>query len=102
MRVCKVLISIIRYGHFCNDSPASCAEIPERDGLLGRQINDNKAIDTCLFTVLQQSLLAVAQDRVVVSHKQDWSSQSLLACLSNHLEDRGDRDSIDEGLLYIL
>jgi hypothetical protein len=66
--------------------PALGTEIPETHSLLRWQINDNKAIDSCFFAIFQQPLLSVAENRVVVSHEQDWGLQSLLPCLSYHFE----------------
>jgi hypothetical protein len=69
-----------------HNSPASGTELPEADGLLGREINNNEAIDACLLAVLQQSLLSIAENRIVVSHEEYWGSQPSLSGISNHLQ----------------
>lgn len=47
-----------QFGRF--DSPALVAELSEGNSLLGRQVNDDEAIDTGGVAVLEQLLLAVA------------------------------------------
>lgn len=47
-----------RFGRF--DSPALVAELSEGNSLLGRQVNDDEAIDTGGMAILEQLLLAVA------------------------------------------
>lgn len=47
-----------RFGRF--DSPALVAELSEGNSLLGRQVDDDEAIDTRGVAVLEQLLLTVA------------------------------------------
>lgn len=68
-------------------SPSFGAKVPEGNGLLGWKINNNESINAGLLTILQQPLLSITQDRIVVSHKQDWNRQSLLSCIADLLED---------------
>ena len=90
---------MIKNKFFRPDSPLFRAPISESDGLLRRQINDDKAIHAGLSAILQKFLLSVSQHRVVVSHKKDWCSQALSPGFPHHLEGRGDGDSVLEGLL---
>lgn len=74
--------------------PSLGAKVPKSDGLLWWQVNHNEAIDPRLFRILQYSLLAIAQQRIVVAHKQYWCPQSFSSCLSHRLKRRLDRNSI--------
>lgn len=79
--------------------PALGAELAEGDGFLGRKVDNNEAIDVSGFAVLQQTLLAVAQQRVVVAHDEDGSLEALAAGSLDDLEGRADGDAMAEGNL---
>lgn len=81
------------------DLPSLRAELPERNSLLWRQVNDDEAIDTGLLAVSKETLLAVCAQRVVVSHQHHWGPEPLFPCIADHLEGRGEGDSILEGNL---
>jgi hypothetical protein len=82
-----------------HDSPLLGAPIPECDGLLRWQVNNNEAVDSSFSTIFQESLLSIAKHRVVVTHEQDRSSQAPFPCCPDHVKCRGDRDSVFESLL---
>jgi hypothetical protein len=79
--------------------PVAAAEVPEAQSLLRWQVNHDEAIGTGLLRILQHLLLAVAEQRVVVSHEKDWCLQAPLPRIADHLENMANRDAILEGLL---
>lgn len=79
------------------NSPSLGAQLPERDGLLGRQVNDDEAVDTALLAVLDKAVLAVPQERVVVAHEHDGGLEAPVARIADHLEGRLEGDAILEG-----
>jgi hypothetical protein len=81
------------------DLPVAAAEVPEAQSLLRWKINHDEAIGTRLLRILQHPLLAVAQQRVVVSHKQDRRLKTPLPRITDHLEDIGNCNAVLEGLL---
>jgi len=82
------------------DLPVAGAKVPEAQCFLRRQINHNEAIGSRLLGVLQHALLAVAQERVVVAHQQDWGLEAALPCIADHLEASIGCDAVLKGLLY--
>jgi hypothetical protein len=77
--------------------PSTRAQAAERNGLLGRQVDDNEAINSSLLAVLEEALLAVAEKRVVVSHEQNGRLEAARAGLADHLQRRLDGDAILQG-----
>ena len=82
------------------DSPSLCAKLAERDGLLRRKIDDNEAIDARGLTILKQSLLAIAQQRIVVTHEHHRRLEASISRLLDHSECRLDGDTVCQGNLY--
>jgi hypothetical protein len=68
------------------DAPIAATEVPEAQSLLGWQIDHDEAVGAGLLRILQHALLAVAQQRVVVSHKQDWRLEAALPRIPDHLQ----------------
>jgi hypothetical protein len=79
--------------------PIAAAEVPEAQCLLRRQIHHDEAVGAGLFRILEHALLAVAQQRVVVSHKQDWRLESTLSRIADHLQHILGVDAVLKGLL---
>jgi hypothetical protein len=79
--------------------PVAAAEVPEAQSLLRWQVNHDEAIGAGLLRILQHLLLAIAEQRVVVSHEKDWCLQAPLPRIADHLENMANRDAILEGLL---
>jgi hypothetical protein len=80
------------------DLPSASAEVTEANGLLWGQIDHNEAIDTGLLAVLEQTLLAIAQHRVVVTHQHEGSLQAPASGGAYKLKDCGDSNTVLEGL----
>lgn len=80
--------------------PVAAAEVPEAQRLLRWQVDHDEAIGSGLLRILQHLLLAVTEQRVVVSHKENWCLQPPLPRVADHLENMADRDAVLEGLLY--
>lgn len=78
---------------------AAAAELAEGDGLLRRQVNNDEAIDTGLLAVVEEALLAVAEQRVVVAHEKDGSLEAALTGVAHHLQGRVDGDAMLESNL---
>lgn len=79
--------------------PIAAAVVPEAQSLLRWQINHDEAIGAGLLRVLEHALLAVAQERVVVAHKQNRGLQSTLSGIADHLENVLGGNAILECLL---
>lgn len=82
------------------NSLALVAELSEGDGLLGRQIDDDEAIDTRSLAIFEESLLTVAEEGVVVTHEQDRSLQTAVSGRLDHAEGGLDRDAIVKSNLH--
>ena len=80
--------------------PIAATEVPEAQSLLRWKVNNDEAIGTGLLCVLQHTLLSIAQQRIVVSHKHDGCLQTALAGIANHLQHFGRVDAILESLLW--
>lgn len=80
------------------DLPSAGTEVTEANSLLWGQINHDEAVDTGLLAVLEQTLLAVAQHRVVVAHQHKRSLQAPASGGAYKLKDCGDSDAVLEGL----
>jgi hypothetical protein len=82
------------------DQPIAAAEVPEAQSLLGRQVDHDETIGTCFLCVLEHALLAVAQERVVISHEQNRGLEATLPCVADHLQHIFGIDSVLKRLLY--
>jgi len=51
------------------DLPSLCTKVPKAYSLLRRQVTDYESIDAHILTIFKQSLLSIAEHRVVISHK---------------------------------
>jgi hypothetical protein len=67
-----------------------CAVSTELGTLLWGELNDDESIDTSLLAILDNTLLAIATDRVEVSHEDDRCLKTLGSCLSHHVQAHGD------------
>jgi hypothetical protein len=84
----------------CWNRPVAAAEVPKAESLLGWQINHNEAIGAGLLCVLEHTLLAVAQEGVIVAHEHDGCLKAALPCVADHLQHILDIDAVLESLLY--
>lgn len=73
------------------------AALTEADGLLGREIADNEAVNAGRLAVLYKLLVAVCQDGVVVAHEEDGDLEALGAGIADNGEGCGDRNTVEEG-----
>lgn len=78
--------------------PSAGAKVTEADSLLGRQVYHDESIDAGLLAVTKHALLTISQNRVVVSHQHDRSFQAPAPGITNDLQDRGNSNSIFQGL----
>lgn len=74
----------------------AAAELAERDGLLRGQVDNDETVDAGLLAVGEETLLAVAEKRVVVAHEKDGSLEATLASVADHLQGRVDGDAMPE------
>ena len=72
------------------------AEVAESNSLFWWEIDDNETVDTGLFAVGEETLLAVLKDWVVVSHEEDWDGKTLLAGIADVLQEVADVDAVLE------
>lgn len=91
-------LMLCRYRAF--NSPSLCAKLAERNSLLWGQVNNDEAIDACSMAVLKQTVLSVAQEWVVVTHKQDWGLEATTPGSLDHLQGRLDGDAIAQSNLF--
>lgn len=78
----------------------AAAELAERDGLLRGQVNNDEAVDASLLAVCKETLLAVAEKRVVVAHEKDRRLEAAQASVADHLQGRVDGDAMLESNLW--
>jgi hypothetical protein len=83
----------------CHHSPVAGTEVPEAQSLLRGQVDHDEAVGAGLLCVLEHLLLAVAQQRVVVSHEHDGGLEAALPRITDHLQDIGGVDAVLQGLL---
>lgn len=69
-------------------------QVTEMNSFLRGEINDDKAVSTSGASVLDHSLLAVLQHRVVVTHKHKGDGNTGSASITDELQDSGSVDTI--------
>jgi hypothetical protein len=62
--------------------------------LLRREFYDNESIDACCFAVFDDLLLAIATERVVVSHEDNRHLESPGSCFLDHIQAHWDIDLV--------